>query len=163
MMGSLFLKILLFQLLQSNHLVNDTIFFSHDELLLLSYSENVRIVDSIFLIGEKKLSSEEFNTIKTQLNSKTDLTGDEGNPAYCILLDENNNISEEGIWNLECFWGNYKKYHKNGKVAIEGVYANPYEIVGCVKINTWKYYNANGELIKSEYYDANGILNVIDD
>jgi hypothetical protein len=136
----------------------DTLVFTYNELFLLNCNNDYIIKDEICYYKNIQYRVYEFDSIRKSLNSKPALTGSLENPTYCILLDDKKNKSEEGIWDLECFWGPYKKYFSNGKIEMEGSFVNLYETTACNKINDWKYYNERGDLIRTETYDKKGQL-----
>jgi len=136
---------------------SDTIIFSFEELSLLFRKESM-VSENGKLINGTTREIEIFNS----LNWKIDSLVSGKYHHYCLLKGNRNFVSEEGLWNLECFFGPYKKYHSNGKLAELGSFANPYIKSDCYKIGNWQYFNKKGKLIKEENYDENGkLLNVI--
>lgn len=132
---------------------NDTIKFTYEELKLLDKKGSLDAVNGKLVNG-----SYHENLIYGSLSSKIELITGIENFHYCLLLGVKNNVLVEGYWNLECFFGQYKKYHKNGQLSEIGEFANPYIKSDCYKIGNWHYYNKKGKLIKEENYDENGKL-----
>jgi len=64
---------------------------------------------------------------------------------------ENGHLKEVGNYNENRVEGPIKKYHPNGQLAAEGNYRD-----WRIMIGEWKYYNSNGQLIKTENYGKNG-------
>ncbi len=149
-------NLFLLQIVNVGFFPRDTVVFTYDELFLLTCNNDYIIKDETCYYKNRNYRIQEFDSIRKSLNHKIALIGVWENPTYCILLDDKNNKSEEGIWDIECFWGPYKKYFRNGQLEMEGSFANLYETQGCTKINDWKYYNHEGDLIRIETYDKNG-------
>ena len=66
--------------------------------------------------------------------------------SQCKIYN-NNKLSEIYTYVSGTYDGPYKKFHPNGKIAIEGMY-NHHSRYG-----TFNYYNENGDLILQEEYD----------
>jgi antitoxin component YwqK of YwqJK toxin-antitoxin module len=75
-------------------------------------------------------------------NLKNKITFVNGRPdGYAIMYHENGKISEEGIWKINKWVGNYKLYYPNGQVQHEFIYNQSGKREG-----PSKYYYENGQV-----------------
>ncbi len=95
-------------------------------------------------------------------NKKHEITYKKGKAiGQARFFYENGLISEEGIWHIDHWQGNYKFYNKSGSLAYDWNYDETGKRTG-----TQKYYHDNGVLKYSGQWDngkATGVLKIFDD
>lgn len=64
---------------------------------------------------------------------------------------ENGHLKEVGNYNENRVEGPIKKYHPNGQLAAKGTYRD-----WRIHVGEWKFYDTNGQLIKTENYGQKG-------
>lgn len=114
----------------SGYYLNDTIY----------YTSNKRAMKNGMTMSEA-LKKSVFYNCSNQTKFK-----------YSQFYTKGGKMIAEGTWNIEGFQGQYKEYHKSGKLKMDG-FKN-----GDLKIKNWKYFDEAGKLVKQEEYDQEGNL-----